>query len=81
MGGLHGTVAGCLLELEARAYLNIVEALLREDVWHMYAGDPEAVQEALDELEELVGSSADSGQAVGLHDAGRDAAWAQLGSG
>lgn len=48
----------------------------------MYAGDPEAVQEALDELEAALGSGADGGgQAVGLHDAGRDAAWAQLGGG
>lgn len=40
------------------------------------------MQEALDELEELVGGGADSsGGTVGLHDAGRDAAWAQLGGG
>jgi hypothetical protein len=56
----------------------MVEALMREDVARMYAGYPEAQQEALDDLDELL---AGSGESVSLHSAERDAAWAEQAGG
>lgn len=65
--------------MPAREFLNVVEALKREDVMRMYAGDPQAMSEALDDLDDAI--YGDGGVGVGLDDPGRDAAWAQLGGG
>lgn len=47
----------------------------------MYAGDPKAMSEALEELEEALwgDDGASGGQVIGLYDRDRDAAWARLG--
>ena len=56
----------------------MVEALLREDAMRLYAGDPKAVRQALDNIDDFL-AGGESGDVVALHDAARDAAWAELG--
>lgn len=43
------------------------------------AGDPKAVQDALDAVDEFLGLSAATGPRVALNDAGREDAWAEMG--
>lgn len=69
--------------MPAREFLNVVEALMREDVIRMNAADPEALQEALEDLDDFLGLNDDDVGAgeVGLFDPGREAAWADMAGG
>lgn len=67
--------------MPAREFLNVVEALMREDVIRMNAADPEALQEALDDLDDFLTGGGEDSDMVGLHDPGREAAWVDMAGG
>lgn len=80
-GGAGADTGVWLLRLDCGEFLNIVEALMREDLWRMYGADPDRYAEALEDLEERLQTGELGSHAVGLHDPNRDAAWAALGRG
>lgn len=65
--------------MPARDFLNIVEEILREDAVRLYAGHPEELQNALDDIDDMVGSGTEEPAVVSLHSVERDAAWAAMG--
>lgn len=67
MGGVFG--------LDAREFLNLLEAMLRADIRQMYAGHPQEMEEALEDLDEALSA----GGTLVLSGAEREAAWARLG--
>lgn len=59
--------------------MNVIEALAREDIVRMNAADPEALRDAMSELDEFLGIGSGEKNVVSLHDPAREAAWAEMG--
>lgn len=50
-----------------------MEVVLRKEIHALYAGNPEGLREALDDLDDVLGGDSN---VVGLNDPRRDDAWA-----
>lgn len=72
LGGLFG--------LTVREFLDFVHATRVEDITRMFAGHPQQLQDALDDLEESLTAEVEP-QVVALHSADREAAWAAMAGG